>query len=97
MQYTVNTGLLVAFVLHPVHDRATDTHLSSRIDAAAGLFTYICMPHNLIFLGEGYPLISVVLIAISSLAGFYLLLSKREIDTVKKKTLVDVLIFHQCT
>jgi len=33
MQYTVNTGLLVA------------------IDAAAGLITYICMPHNLIFLG----------------------------------------------
>lgn len=33
MQYTVNTGLIVA------------------IDAAAGMLTYIFMPHNLIFLG----------------------------------------------
>lgn len=33
MQYTVNTGLIVA------------------IDAAAGMFCYIAMPHNLIFLG----------------------------------------------
>ena len=77
MTYTVNTCVIVAWVVSITHlNRLLNL---SRVDATVAMIMYIVMPNNLIFLGTipflSSPLIIFLEILPYSL-GFYILMSK---------------------
>jgi len=77
MKYTINTSVLVAWAPVSLFSHQTCWIQIFRLDALAGLITYITMPHNFIFLGKSTQT-SVEEDFWSFYEAFYLLLSKRE-------------------
>lgn len=77
MKYSINTSLLVAWAIVSLFSHQIYWVQIFRLDALAGLITYIVMPHNFIFLGKSTQT-SAEEDFWYFCEAFYLLSSKRE-------------------